>query len=89
MESDEVRQKPIPKTEITINASQKCMKTIFLILKSQNVCILATVKPAEKAGICKVYYEEKALLEWQVMFTVVKNLDALQQVIILLYDLHV
>ena len=31
---------------------------------------------------CKVYYEEKAMLEWQVMFVVVKNLDALQQAII-------
>ena len=41
-----------------------------------------TAKPADKVGICKVYYEVKANLEWQVMFTVVKNLDALQQVII-------
>ena len=49
-----------------------------------------TAKPADKVGICKVYYEEKAILEWQVMFTVVKNLDALQQVIISYFiDLHV
>ena len=31
---------------------------------------------------CKVYYEEKATLEWEVMFTVVKNTKALQQVLI-------
>ena len=48
------------------------------------MCILAAVRPPIKADIsffCKVYYEEKDMLEWQVMFTVVKNLDALQQVI--------
>ena len=39
----------------------------------------STAKPAEKAGICKVYYEEKAILECQVMLTVVKNLDALNR----------
>ena len=31
---------------------------------------------------CKVYCEEKAMLEWQVIFTIVKNTEALQQVII-------
>ena len=48
------------------------------------MCILAAVRPAKKADISffyKDYYEEKATLEWQIMFTVVKNLDALQQVI--------
>ena len=49
--------------------------------------ILVATKPTEKAGIycyCKIYYEEKATLEyeWKIMFTVVKDLDALQQVII-------
>ena len=39
----------------------------------------STAKPADKAGICKVYYEEKGILQWQVMFTVVKNLDALNR----------
>ena len=34
---------------------------------------------------CKVYYEEKAMLQWQVIFTVVKNTEALQQVIISYY----
>ena len=49
--------------------------------------ILAATKPTEKAGIlyyCKVYYQEKATLEyeWKVMFTVVKDLNTLQQVTI-------
>ena len=59
-------------------------KQTLLILNSYNVCILAEAKPAKRADIsffCKVYYEEKAMLEWEVMFTVVKNLDALHQVI--------
>ena len=45
---------------------------------------LVAAKLTEEADLCscKVYFEEKAMLEWQVMFTVVKNLDALQQVII-------
>ena len=55
--------------------------------------ILAAIKPAKKADIgffCKVYYEEKDMLEWQVMFTVVKNLNTLQQVKHhIVYDLHV
>ena len=80
-ESDEVRHKPLPKTD---SASQNGMKTNILNLNSLNMCILAAVRPAIKAGIsffCKVYYEEKAKFEWEVMFTVVKNLDALHQVI--------
>ena len=51
------------------------------------MCNLAATKPTEKADIlyyCKVYYEETDDLEykWQIMFTVVKCLNALQQVII-------
>ena len=51
------------------------------------MCILAATKLSEKTVIlyyCKVYYEENAILEykWQIMFTVVKHLNALQQVII-------
>ena len=51
------------------------------------MCIVAAGKPGEKAHtyFCKVYYEEKAMLEWQVMFVVVKNLHALQEVIISCY----
>ena len=80
-ESDEVKHKSLPKTD---SASQNSMKKTFLILNSYNVCILPTAKPAKRADIsffCKVYYEEKAMLEWEVMFTVVKNLNALQRVI--------
>ena len=82
LESDEVRHKP--KTD-SDSASQNGTKTTFLILKSWNICILAAVRPDKKANIsffCKVYYEEKDMLEWEVMFTVVKNLNALHQVII-------
>ena len=41
-------------------------------------------KLTKEGDLCsfKVYIEEKATLEWQVMFTVVKNIEALQQVII-------
>ena len=51
------------------------------------MCILAATRPSEKAGFlyyCKVYYEESAILEykWQIMFTVVKHLNVLQQVTI-------
>ena len=46
--------------------------------------IIAAGELAKKAHtyFCKVYYEEKAMLMWQVMFVGVKNLDALQQAII-------
>ena len=46
--------------------------------------IIAAGELTKKAHtyFCKVYYEEKAMLEWQVMFVFVKNLDALQQAII-------
>ena len=47
--------------------------------------ILAATKLTENIlYYCKVYYEEKATSEneWKIMFTVVKHLNALQQVTI-------
>ena len=83
LESDYVQHKPLPKTEMIMSALQNGMKTIFLMLKSQNVYILvASAKVASLYFYLKVYYEEKAMCEWTFMFTVVKNLEALQQVIL-------
>ena len=50
--------------------------------------IVAAAKSVENIRyFCKVYYEEKAKLQWQVMFTVVKDLNALREV--LCHILHV
>ena len=46
------------------------------------MCILVAAKQTDILYHCKVYNEEKDVLEWEIMFTVVKHLDALHQVII-------
>ena len=46
-ETDEVRHKPLPKTD---SASQNGMKTNIFNLNSLNVCILAEAKPAIYKG---------------------------------------
>ena len=72
---------------IQLLVHHKIVRKLFhLILTS--FFILVTAKQIEKADIlyyCKVYYEEKATFEneWEIMFTVVKHLNALQQVRIL------
>ena len=77
---DEEQHKPL-------QSSEKTVATLTSLSYNLNsYFILVATKPTEKAGIfyyCKIY-EEKATLEykWKIMFTVVKDLDALQQVII-------
>ena len=84
---DEEQHKPLQSSDKTVATltSQNGKNTLSYNLNSY--FILVATKPTEKAGIyyhCKMYYEEKATLEyeWKIMFTVVKDLDALEQVII-------
>ena len=45
------------------------------------ILVLAAEPPEITRYFCKVFYEEKANLQWQVMFTVVKNVEALREVL--------
>ena len=83
LEDDEVRHKPLQNSDTTVHTSQNGKKTLSFDVNF--VFILAANKLTENIlYYCKVYYEEKATLEyeWKVMFTVVKHLDVLQQVTI-------
>ena len=84
MKDDEVRHKSLQKSDANVSTSQNSKKMfLYIILTSFcYVCILVASKQTDILYYCKMYYEEKAVLEWKIMFTVVKHLDALQQVTI-------
>ena len=68
----------------TIIASPKGI-ILVLLFNYYFMYISACSKSTKKADIlyfCKVYYEIKAVLQWQVMLTVVKHLNALLQVML-------
>ena len=45
------------------------------------ILVVAAEPPEITRYFCKGFYEEKANLQWQVMFTVVKNVEALREVL--------
>ena len=60
------------------------VRKLYHIILTSYFILVATKLTENILYYCKVYYEEKATLEyeWKVMFTVVKHLNVLQQVTI-------
>ena len=81
MESDTIQPKRLANT---ISGSPK--GTLILLVFNYFVMYISAVfKSTKKADIlyfCKVYYEIKAVLQWQVILTVVRRLNALLQVML-------